>query len=365
MKVGPGGKKVRTDRYGRGLRWRATWQDPATGKEPSRSFATKDAANAFLEDIGASRRAGTYVSPAAGAVPFAEVAERWYRAQVHQRASSREAVRRRLDNTILPTFGRTALAELDKAALQDAVTEWAARLAPSTVRVAYVYTAAVFALAVEERRIVSTPCRKINLPPDGTKLIEPMKVSQVQDLVDALWTPYKPKAVLIVGSGLRGGEARGLTGDRVERADVGGRLRVDRQLITRNSRRPEWGPPKTASSYRTLNIGAATLEALGELDDGLVLTTGQGRAITRGMASTAWRAAAEKLGLAPGTGWHDLRHFHASLLIARGSSPRAVASRLGHKDPTETLRTYAHLWPDDDEKMRDATDGIVVLPDVA
>lgn len=86
---------------------------------------------------------------------------------------------------------------------------------------------------------------------------------------------------------------------------------------------------------------------------------------TRGMASTAWRAAGEKVGLPTGTGWHDLRHFHASLLIARGSSPRAVASRLGHKDPTETLRTYAHLWPDDDEKMRDATDGLIVLPTAA
>jgi len=36
-----------------------------------------------------------------------------------------------------------------------------------------------------------------------------------------------------------------------------------------------------------------------------------------------------------------------------------VAHRLGHKDPTETLRTYAHLWPDDDERMRGLSDGVI------
>lgn len=142
-------------------------------------------------------------------------------------------------------------------------------------------------------------------------------------------------------------------------------MRIDRQLVTRNSREPVWGPPKAEFSFRTINIGSATLASLGDLDDGLVLTTGKSQAITRGMASTAWRAAGEKIGLPVGTVWHDLRHFHASLLIARGSSPRAAASRLGHKDPTETLRIYAHLWPDDDERMRDATDGLIVLPQAA
>jgi integrase len=32
----------------------------------------------------------------------------------------------------------------------------------------------------------------------------------------------------------------------------------------------------------------------------------------------------------------------------------AVADRLGHQDSTETLRTYAHLWPNDEERSRDA-----------
>jgi integrase len=359
-----GRKRVRTDRYGQGLRWRATWSEP-DGARRRKSFPTKDAAQAHLEDVGASQRAGTYVSPERGAITVAEMADRWYRQQVHQRASSLDAVRRRLNRTILPVLGTTRLADLDRAAVQDAVTAWAGELAGSTVRVAYVYLAGICALAVDERRIAATPCRRINLPPVDRPPVVPLTVQQVQDLTDALWRPYRPMAVLIAASGLRSAEARGLTGDRVVPAEVGARLRVDRQLVTRNSGRPEWGPLKTESSVRTLSIGKATLDALGPLDDGLVLTTGKGQAITRGMASSAWRAAAAKVGLPEGTGWHELRHFHASLLIARGSSPRAVAHRLGHKDPTETLRTYAHLWPDDDDRMRDATDGLIILPDAA
>ncbi len=60
-----------------------------------------------------------------------------------------------------------------------------------------------------------------------------------------------------------------------------------------------------------------------------------------------WRDAVKGMGLPPRTGWHLLRHYHASLLIAAGLSPRAVADRLGHADVTETLKTYSHLWPTD------------------
>ncbi|MGW4796193.1 tyrosine-type recombinase/integrase [Nonomuraea sp. NPDC004297] len=39
---------------------------------------------------------------------------------------------------------------------------------------------------------------------------------------------------------------------------------------------------------------------------------------------------------------HDLRHIHATLLLA--SVPvRVVAARLGHADPAITLRVYAHV----------------------
>jgi integrase len=42
--------------------------------------------------------------------------------------------------------------------------------------------------------------------------------------------------------------------------------------------------------------------------------------------------------------FHDLRHWHASILIDMGYSPVDVAYRLGHASATTTLSTYAHLF---------------------
>jgi integrase len=39
---------------------------------------------------------------------------------------------------------------------------------------------------------------------------------------------------------------------------------------------------------------------------------------------------------------HDLRHFTASQLIGAGVDVRTVAGRLGHSDPSVTLRVYSH-----------------------
>ena len=40
--------------------------------------------------------------------------------------------------------------------------------------------------------------------------------------------------------------------------------------------------------------------------------------------------------------FHDLRHFSATQLIGAGVDVRTVAHRLGHADPSTTLRVYAH-----------------------
>ena len=52
-----------------------------------------------------------------------------------------------------------------------------------------------------------------------------------------------------------------------------------------------------------------------------------------------------------GIRFHDLRHTHASCLIAAGHSIKAVSRRLGHGLIEITLRVYAHLMPNDDEKL--------------
>ena len=43
--------------------------------------------------------------------------------------------------------------------------------------------------------------------------------------------------------------------------------------------------------------------------------------------------------------FHDLRHTHASLLVATGTPIKVVSERLGHAHPGFTMATYQHLIP--------------------
>lgn len=48
---------------------------------------------------------------------------------------------------------------------------------------------------------------------------------------------------------------------------------------------------------------------------------------------------------------HDFRHSHASLLISEGASIVAVAKRLGHSNIEQTLNTYAHMMPNEEDTI--------------
>ena len=60
--------------------------------------------------------------------------------------------------------------------------------------------------------------------------------------------------------------------------------------------------------------------------------------------------------------FHALRHYYASSLIRHGESVKRVQSRLGHASAVETLDTYSHLWPDSDDRTRDAIDSVLGSP---
>lgn len=48
--------------------------------------------------------------------------------------------------------------------------------------------------------------------------------------------------------------------------------------------------------------------------------------------------------------FHDLRHTHATLLLARGVHPKVVSERLGHANIGITLDTFSHVLPDMQEE---------------
>jgi integrase len=96
---------------------------------------------------------------------------------------------------------------------------------------------------------------------------------------------------------------------------------------------------------------------------GLVFTNSVNNPLRRNTAGEMWHRARQQASLPEWATFHDLRHFYASLLIAKGCSVKAVQRRLGHQSAMETLDTYGHLWPDSDDETRNAVD--LVLAGVA
>jgi integrase len=59
---------------------------------------------------------------------------------------------------------------------------------------------------------------------------------------------------------------------------------------------------------------------------------------------------------------HDLRHSHATLLLAAGQPLKVVSERLGHSKTSITLDTYAHVLPDMQDQAVDALGAILFGP---
>ena len=56
---------------------------------------------------------------------------------------------------------------------------------------------------------------------------------------------------------------------------------------------------------------------------------------------------------------HDFRHSHVSVLINNGVAVTAIAKRIGHSTAKETLKTYSHLFPVEEEKAINVLNKII------
>src|SRR5262249_19834977 len=94
--------------------------------------------------------------------------------------------------------------------------------------------------------------------------------------------------------------------------------------------------------------------ALGKLtDDDLLFPTLDGSLPSPRAFSAEWADVAASIGM-PDITFHALRHTHASQLIDAGIDVVKISKRLGHSNPTITLRIYAHLFRENDDKAAQA-----------
>lgn len=175
---------------------------------------------------------------------------------------------------------------------------------------------------------------KIKLPERQRPRIVPLTTDQIGVIAGRVDARYRALVLLAAATGLRSGELRGLTVDRITpalhvRTAVPARrvtLRIDRQLAGIDADgEPVFAPVKTKAADRSVPVGASIARLLAEHlaehgpgSGGVVFSVKGGLPVDRSRAGHIWRAAAGGLELRQRSGWHDLCHHHASLLIAAG-----------------------------------------------
>jgi integrase len=381
---GPDGKprRVRTDRHGKGDRYRVRYIAP-DGRERSRSFPdrAKRAAEDFLASVEADKRRGTYLDPSAGKRPFDEFAEEWLR--THQLdESSRESVRSRVRNHIIPFFGARAIASIQPSMIRDWSSALIAkRLAVNTRVVLFAHLSGILTAAVDDGLIVKNPCsvKSVSAPTAMQPKIVPWSIGTVTAIRRGIPPRYQPVIELGAGCGARQGEIFGLSPEDFDFDD--GWLKIRRQVkrvgsrlvfgLPKNDKERRVPLPDTVADVVRVHVKeypsvAVTLPwedpAHGELVTvPLLFTTQHGTALRQQVAADQlWHPALRQAGLPPSrvNGMHALRHLYASVLLDAGESVKAVAEWLGHANAAFTLQVYAHLMPDSPRRARRALDNL-------
>ncbi|QHY98421.1 Putative prophage phiRv2 integrase [Streptomyces sp. S4.7] len=383
VETGPNGKpvKVKTDRYGTGLRYRARYIAP-DGTEKSQSFPDKQKrkAETWLSNIEADMSRGDYIDPEAGKVTFGQYAVKWMATQVTDPAT-RESVEMRLRLHAIPHLGKRPLASFSPTHLRLWMrTLEDAGLSPAYRRGIFAHVSTVFSAAVEDRIIRMNPCsaRSVKAPRLDPRKVRPWPADRVMAMRTALPDRYRALVELAAGCGLRQGEVFGLA---VEDVDfLGGVVHVQRQVKLLHNR-PVFAPPK-GGKERDVPLPESVAFALaGQLTRypakeitlpwktltgppvtaTLIFSSREGLSLNRNRFNhRVWKPALRAAGVPPhrDNGTHALRHFYASVLLDAGESIKALSEYLGHHDPGFTLRTYTHLMPASETRTKAAVDHV-------
>lgn len=350
----------------------------ADRKEVTKTFALKRDAQRWRD----AQRAGRGdESPTPTTVTFEEYARDWLEGRRHAKAHKTHGlVSAVMRNHAFPVIGPKRLSAVRRSDIQNLVNRMG-HLSPVTVRNNYSWVASVFTTAVLDDLISKTPCAGVELPRDDRRdrKVVPIDTTDVRAITDGMAPAWQGAVVLGAGTGLRPGELFGLTVGAVD--FLRRTVKVEQQVQTAKGGMYLCAL-KTKASYRTVPMSSRTAELLSlhlkshppttltlpwgpapaddEADDRERVTADflfGGLSPTRHGLTRAWHAATDGLVMAERSGWHALRHFYASALIAGGESIKTVQDRMGHKSAQETLDTYGHLWPGNEDTTRSIIDG--------
>ena len=312
---------------------------------------TIDQAEAARAELLLRRRKGGRIEP--GRQRFEEYARGWLaRQDVRPRTRERQAWA--LERHLIPYFGRRRLDQIDVDQVAAFITHLRRKgLRGSTINTILRPLSTILGQAARRGRIPVNPLTQLErgerprLDDQRPKRILTLEEMQ-RVLACADSEAYRCLLELLLTGGLRIGEALGLAVCDLDRRHA--IIRVEYQLGRDGSR----SRLKTEESRRAVDIPPELMRRLVKLvagrgalfdPDALVFASRSGSGLERKVAREALKRAAKAAGLAaPEPSLHDLRHSHASMLIALDTPVVDVQRRLGHRKPDTTLRVYAHQW---------------------
>lgn len=341
-----------------------------------RGFTTRKAAAAALRAEIRTLDVGEWVEPTKQRLD-AYLAE-WVAGQ-RLSASTVSSYRKNIRLHIDPYLGETTLARLTGGA----VDAWMRTLEASgradgrgglsarTVRYVYTILRSALSDSVRHGRLSANPTDR-STPPSPSEARPPeMQAWTARELARFLrWAEDRDPDLamgwrLLAATGMRRGEALALRWRDVD-LDAG-RLQVRRSVGTVKTKgageQLVEGPTKTGQA-RVVDIDSDTVAALrgyratrGSLsielvrNDALVLGALDGthrhpeRYSRRFVEQVVQARKALGEDQLPRIRLHDLRHTHATLLLAAGEPVKVVSERLGHANAMITLTVYQHVHP--------------------
>jgi len=339
-------------------------RDSQTGKRKRRwhSFAgTKRQAQVEAARLLTELKGGTAVEPSR--LTVASFLEKWLahiKPQVAPRTIERDA--EIVAEYLLPALGNALLSKLQPLLISTAYdkirssrTKGQGELSPRTILHCHRVLSAALRQAVRWRLLPYNPAADIKPPKIERRKVLTYSLTQTADLLQALrgcWM-HVP-ALLAVLCGMRRGEIAALRWGSVDLDK--GRLAVV-QSAEQTKAGVRYKEPKSGQ-VRTVALSAAVVSELRahrtsqaenllklgiRLDaDGFVIAQADGSPYDPDSISKEWRLRIIKTAL-PRIRFHDLRHTHASHMLASGVHPKVASERLGHSRVGITLDLYSHV----------------------
>jgi integrase len=352
--------------------------DPKTGKRRRKSHSfkgTKRQAQIESARLISVVQDGRYLEPSKTTV--AEYLDKWLehvKSQVSPRTAERYGELAR--KNIAPLIGSIALTKLTPMAISTAYStalvsgrrDGGGGLAPRTVHHCHRVLKQALAQAVRWELLSRNPADAVDPPKVERTTMITYDLKQTGELIGAIrGTGLFMPTLLAVLLGMRRGEIAALRWRSVDldAGQVAVVESVEQMNGTVRLKPPKSGRARTVALAQTIidELRAHRIEQAQSLlklgvrisEDHFVCAHADGRMMQPTWITHEWVRLIRGTDL-PAYRFHDLRHAHATHLLASGAHPKVASERLGHSKVGITLDLYSHVMPGMQEDAADKAD---------